>query len=164
MFEATVQVPSPPTALQGHGPDWKIQATWAGMQPMDQSCVLQNVVGNAGDHVGHWSHVPSFYDGVTKPSWSEVYFESVQREVYPGDEITSLWILDEISHKWVDTWYVVPGEIGGSKGEQSYGGKYTFDGSIFDPKVPDMTEEILLPDSGLLKSQADVHFVDPAND
>ncbi|KAF7856357.1 hypothetical protein EAF04_009885 [Stromatinia cepivora] len=114
------------------------------MQPTDQSCVLQNVVGNAGEEVGHWSHVPSFYDGVTKPSWREVYFETVQPEVYPGDEITSIWTLDEISNKWLDTWSVMPGKIGASKGEVPYGGNYTFDGSKFDPKVPDMAELLLM--------------------
>ncbi|KAF7905754.1 hypothetical protein EAF00_000033 [Botryotinia globosa] len=142
-FQATLQVPSPPTALQGHSPDWKIQATWAGMQPTDQSCVLQNVVGNAGDEVGFWSHIPSFYHGATKPSWTEIYFEEKQPKVYPGDQITSLWTLDEISNKWLDTWSIMPGQIGASKGEVSYGGNYTFDGSVFEPKVPDMTEVLL---------------------
>ncbi|KAF7926459.1 hypothetical protein BELL_0275g00040 [Botrytis elliptica] len=142
-FQATLQVPSPPTALQGHSPDWKIQAAWAGMQPTDQSCVLQNVVGNAGDQVGLWSHIPSFYHGATKPSWTETYFEKTQPKVYPGDQITSLWTLDELSNKWLDIWSVMPGRIGASKGEVSYGGNYTFDGSIFEPKVPDMTQALL---------------------
>ncbi|RAL60225.1 hypothetical protein DID88_000005 [Monilinia fructigena] len=124
-FEATVQVPNPPTALQGTSPNWQIQATWAGMQPTDQSCVLQNVIGNAGSKVGHWSHIPSFYDA------------------YPGDQVRSVWALDESSNKWSDTWSVVPGTIGKANGEQSYGGSYTFDGSKFSPTVPDMTEILL---------------------
>ncbi|KAF7914092.1 uncharacterized protein EAF01_000498 [Botrytis porri] len=143
-FQATLNVPSPPTALQGHGPDWKIQATWAGMQPTDQSCVLQNVFGNAGGEVGCWSHIPSFYNGATKSSWTEIYFEERQPKVYLGDEITSLWTLHEISNKWLDTWSVMPGRIGASKGEVPYGGNYTFDGSKFEPNVPDMTEVLLV--------------------
>ncbi|KAM3085335.1 hypothetical protein ACMFMG_002418 [Clarireedia jacksonii] len=79
-FSSTILIPSAPTALQGQAPDWKIQATWAGLQPLDQSCVLQNVIGNSGNEVGHWHHIPSFYDGATKPSYSELYFEEKQPE------------------------------------------------------------------------------------
>jgi hypothetical protein len=79
-LSSTLLIPSPPTALQGQAPNWKIQATWAGLQPLDQSCVLQNVVGNSGDEVGHWHHIPSFYDGATKPSYTELYFEERQPE------------------------------------------------------------------------------------
>ncbi|APA07417.1 predicted protein [Sclerotinia sclerotiorum 1980 UF-70] len=152
-FEATLHVPSPPTALQGHSPDWKVQATWAGMQPTDQSCVLQNVVGNAGEELGHWSHVPSFYDGATKPSWIEVYFEEVQPEVYPGDEITSIWALDESSNKWLDTWSVIPVKIGASKGEVPYSGNYTFDGTKFGTYGGGKHHFLLRP----LKSKVDVN-------
>jgi hypothetical protein len=51
--------------------------------------------------------------------------------VYPGDEITSIWTLDTITNKWLDTWSVMPGKIGTGKGEVPYGGNYTFDGSLF---------------------------------
>ncbi|PQE19100.1 hypothetical protein CJF30_00007446 [Rutstroemia sp. NJR-2017a BBW] len=153
-------IPSPPTALQGQGPNWKIQATWAGLQPDDQSCVLQNVVGNAGNEVGHWHHIPSFYDGATKPSYTELYFEDTQPEVYPGDEITSTWTLDTRTNKWLDTWSVMPGPTGSKKGEVPYGGNYTFDGSKFNPKVPDMTEVLLMIEHLALPA-ATASFPDP---
>ncbi|KAM0185150.1 hypothetical protein ACHAPC_005244 [Botrytis cinerea] len=38
----------------------------------------------------------------------------------------------------------MPGRAGASKGELPYGGNYTFDGSKFEPKVPDMTEALLM--------------------
>ncbi|KAA8575911.1 hypothetical protein EYC84_006076 [Monilinia fructicola] len=151
-FEATVQIPNPPTALQGTSPNWQIQATWGGMQPTDQSCVLQNVIGNAGSKVGHWSHIPSFYDGATTPNPTEVYFEKTQHE---GDQVRSVWALDESSNKWSDTWSVVPGAIGKANGEQTYGGNYTFDGSKFNPKVPDMTEILLIIEHVGIGNKAD---------
>ena len=89
-------------------------------------------------------------------------------------------MLDEISNNWLDTWSVMPGRAGASKGELPYGGNYTFDGSKFgmfpisqmsvistdapsEPKVPDMTEVIVLLDSSF-EALTDDDCVGIAND
>ena len=56
-FQSTVIVPA--GAVDPHIPG-NVQAVWPGLQPLNGSAVLQNVVANQGNQSGEWFHLP-FY-------------------------------------------------------------------------------------------------------
>ncbi|KAH8753726.1 hypothetical protein F5882DRAFT_385624 [Hyaloscypha sp. PMI_1271] len=127
-FETTVSIPA--NSPDRQTPDNDFQGFWPGLETKEADFVLQNVIWNWNPTLtpGEWSLHPMY---CCRPMGGT---DNVFR-LYPGDQVKSVFAIDNLTGKWHDGWSVARGQQGHVAKQVPFSGNMTFDPSI--ATVPD---------------------------